>query len=245
MKKDLSSPVGKWIIIAACFILGVLDMIMLRDAVRTLLHMSNFFASVTAFALATVANFTALMWGRESGQHSQEKSLNKYSIVNFLIWTAIGIFYMVIRVTNIITNSGSINVVGEVIQMLLLVILYISTGLTISAEARVIFDGDVAEYRKIKKEFEFSTEDLADEAARIQEQLGILEKYDRNYVSLDLQKNKISASIYKAEESTMADIVGKTVAANPEITPSEAHKVMEEVLDKRDTINEKLRSQKQ
>lgn len=275
-EKDTSSIFGKVAIIAVCFILGVLDMIMLRDAIKSLMGMNTATSSLTALCLATIANFTALMWGRESGKHLQKKSVNKFSRVNFLIWLTIGLFYMVIRVSNVVvpafrnceelyktdstetvavledididsdaeklqkcneekTNATTFSgLAGEVIQIIILAILYSSTGLTISAEARVIFDKDVSEYRKLKKEFEKSTEDIADVAADLQEQIGTLQKYSSNYTSLDLQRKKIDSSIRKAEESTMADIVGKMLSSNPEVTPSYAHQVKNEVLAKRD-----------
>lgn len=275
-EKDTSSPVGKCIIIVICFLLGVLDMIMLRDAIKNLMGMNTMTSSLTAFCLATIANFTALMWGRESGKHSQKKSVNKFSRVNFIIWLVIGLFYMVIRVSNIVvpafrdcsqlydTTSAETSLVsddsslmseseklqkceeekvsattfsglaGEVIQIIILAILYSSTGLTISAESRAIFDKDISEYRKLKKEFEKSTNDLADAAADLQAQIGSLQKYSSNYSSLDIQRKKIDSAIRKAEEATMADIVGKMLSANQGITPSYAHQVKNEVLAKRD-----------
>ncbi len=284
IKKDLSSPAKQYIIIGICFALGVLDMIMLRDAISDLMGQGPLQASLVAFSLATVANFTAFMWGRESGKHSQEKSINKFSRTNFLIWVLIGIFYMVLRVTNLVipitetckpvpgfpeTSEGIYTVElsevsedispekysaleiyndciikkdeatsftrisGEAIQILILAILYISTGLTISAESKQVFDAEANEYRTLKKQFTKEATQLARSVEYIQQQIRILEKYDTNYTSLDKQYCQYHDALLDAEKNSMADIVGKTLAANPALSPAAANKIMENVLSKR------------
>lgn len=230
------------IIIAICFILGIADMIFLRGAMNTLIGLPMSMASIMALILATVANFAALLWGRATGEHSEEHSINRYSLTGFIPWLIIGFCYMAIRVLNLLktietgTNTPELSdYTGEIIQMVILAILYVSTGTTISAEARIIFDQNENEYRHRAHIFKKQHQDLSADAADLQEKIGQLKGYDRNYKALQLQYEKIKQSIRKAEAASMADIVGKTLRAHPEITPSEAHAIMNEILSRRDS----------
>lgn len=67
-----------------------------------------------------------------------------------------------------------------------------------------------------------------------------LQKYNDNYVSLNKQYEKHKDNIRKNEKSTMARILSKVIASNPSIDPSDANRVMENVLAERDHENEKI-----
>lgn len=236
--KPITGPVA---IIMACFALGIADMIFLREAMYSLLGLPVSMASVMALILATVANFTALLWGKENGTNNEKHSINSHSAASFALWLAIGICYMAIRLMNMLQGIESegagtwfLTYVGEIVQMVILAILYIGTGITISSEARTIWDANEAEYRHRKNKFLKQHRILSDDAADLQENIGKLKGYDRNYEALKLQYNKIKQSIRKAEAASMADIVGKTLKNHTEITPSEAHEVMNTILRRRD-----------
>lgn len=233
-KKEITSDVGRWVIIIVCFLLAILDMIMLRDALGKVIQGlgSNAMKSLTAFVIATVANFNAFLWGMETGRNLRRRSVNKNSVLSFCIWVVIGIFYIIVKI-----SSFDDNILNNLVELSLLMILYASTGLTISAEARVIFDRDVREYKRLQKQLELYSATLADEVSEIRKNLDILDGFEDNFKTLDDQYAKIKSTIKKSEESAMADIVGKMLAGHPEVTPSEAHKVMDEMLAKREKEN--------
>lgn len=229
--KPITMPVA---IIAVCFALGVADMMMLQEAMPDALNVKQSLAAPLALILATVANFTALLWGKSNGERLEKRSLNRQSIISFLLWSMIGAAYMAIRILAGLRKSSTGISVADLAQMGILAILYIGTGITISAEARTIFDANESEYRRRQKEFTKHNELISDEAADLQENIGKLKGYNSNYAALDAQYQKIKQSIRKAEAASMADIVGKTLKHHPEITSSEAHEVMDGVLRHRD-----------
>ena len=71
-----------------------------------------------------------------------------------------------------------------------------------------------------------------DKIADLEENIGILEKFERNYKTLDNQTAKVEDAIRKSEIGVMSDIVGRTCTQNPSISPSEANKVMDDVLER-------------
>lgn len=235
--KSITTPV---IIIAACFLLGIADMIFLRNAMQILFKFSSSTASFMALLLATVANFTALMWGKANGDYDETKTINRHSATSFALWLAIGGCYLVIRILNMLNgiqtlpNADMSQFANEIVQIVILAVLYIGTGITISEQASIIFDKIECEYRRRKKIFLKQHDVLSDDAANLQEDIGRLKGYASNYVALDAQYEKIKRSIRKAESAAMADIVGKTLKNHQEITPSEAHAVMNEILTRRD-----------
>lgn len=242
-RKDVGSMMANWGMIAICFLLGVADMIMLREAMVSAFHMDYGGASFLALMVATVANATALMWGMETGKHLQKKSVNKYSRASFVIWVMIGLAYMAMRLLalsqkideaalNDEVMFGTADILGEVVQMFILAAFYVGTGLTISTKAAEIFDQDVVRYNKAKKEFDKAHDMLAEDSADLQELVGKLKGYDRHYDSLDLQRDKLKSAIQKSERQVMSDILGKTLEQN-EIDPEKAHQVMEEILSRR------------
>jgi hypothetical protein len=243
-RKSLHFPTLQIVVIAVCFLLGVADMTLLRDSMNSLMHMDYMTASMLALILATVANFTALLWGLASGAKMEKKSVNQHSFITFLLWALIGVAYMAIRVAAICQKIDDsvfdptvvyemMNMVGDFIQMLILAILYVGTGVTIAENARVIFDGEVGAYRMAKRKFEAMHKDAAEASADLQESIGKLKNYEKNYSSLEDQYARLKKSIVRAEKASMADVVGKTITSNPEIDPTAASAVMEGILERR------------
>ena len=232
-RKDPDFPAIRVVFIIASFLLGLLDMTLLYKAVHNLMQMNNGFSMVISFIIATIANFTALTWGWGNGKRLEKHALNKRSLGEFFAWFAIGVMYAVIRVTNIMTNidNPDYNWVGEVIQIIILAISYIGTGVLIQASAREIWDADCRTFRKAKKKFDMLHEDVAEASADLHEGLGILKKYDSNYITLEDQRDEIEAAIHKTEEAVMSDIVAVTLKKYPMISPSATNKVKELVLE--------------
>ena len=105
-RKSIHFPTSAVLIIIACFALGVADMVMLEKAMRNVFNMDAGIGSYAlAFIIATVANFTALMWGKENGEKLQRRSINRYSCTDslycstLLVWKFFKktIFFIVIR----------------------------------------------------------------------------------------------------------------------------------------------------
>ena len=234
-RKDPDFPVYRVVFIVVSFLLGLLDMTLLYKAVQVLLTDIDYGMSmIISFAIATVANFTALTWGWENGKRLEKHIVNKHSAGSFILWLAIGIIYAVIRVINIlkgIDNNPDFDWIGEAVQIVILAISYIGTGFLIQASARDIWDAECRAFRKTRKKFNAIHEDVADASADLHEDIGILKKYNLNYEALDHQKNKIEYAITHSEKAVMADIVSMTCAKNPMISPIQANKVMELVLD--------------
>ena len=233
MRKNPDFPVYRVAFIIVSFLLGLLDMTLLYKVVHQLMGFNNGFSMLVSFIVATIANFTALTWGWGNGKRLERHSINKRSVGEFFAWFAIGCLYAAIRIINILQNVGNddFNWNGEIIQIVILAISYIGTGVLIQSSAREIWDADCVAFRKSKKRFDELHIDIADATADLQESIGILKNYDSNYRSLDEQKKEIEMAIHKSEEAVMADIVAVTVSNNPMISPIAANKVKEQVLD--------------
>ena len=63
IKKNPDISLGTYVIIGISFSLAILDMILLYGKFVELMNMTNAFAMLTAFIIATAANFIALTWG--------------------------------------------------------------------------------------------------------------------------------------------------------------------------------------
>lgn len=233
MRKNPDFPVYRVVFIVVSFLLGLLDMTLLYKVVHQLMRLGNGPSMLVSFIVATIANFTALTWGWGNGKRLEKHSINKRSIGEFFAWFAIGCMYAAIRTVNIVQNFNTegFNWTGEIIQIVILAISYIGTGVLIQSSAREIWDADCVSFRKAKRNFDSLHADIADAAADLQESIGILRKYDSNYKSLDDQKKEIEMAIHKSEEAVMADIVAVTVSNNPMISPIAANKVKEQVLE--------------
>ena len=240
--KEIKSTVGSWILIVISFLLGIYDMINLSDSLGSMTKFSSWELSFVTLLIATIANFCAFLWGKGNGEELEKKKLNKKTISGFLGWFAIGLVYLAIRIASLSTHiSGGESmdiILGDVFMMVLLLVMYIGTGLTISTEARKIFDADIVGYKNSKKEFEKIHEEVTEEMSSINEHIGIIENYRENYKNLDVQYEKIKKSIYHAEEAAMAEIVGKMIEANPKISPTSAHRVMDDFLENRSIEDE-------
>ncbi|MBO7720519.1 hypothetical protein J6S35_02705 [Candidatus Saccharibacteria bacterium] len=233
-KKRVEFPIGSLILTIASFLLAIFDMIMLQGPVNHLTHLGNGMSMIFSFVLATVANFTALLWGKENGENLSEHSINKHSRGFFITWVIIGLVYAMIRLLDLFFTPGAMdNLLGNIIQIIPLTVSYVGTGTLISASAKRMFDSETAEARRAKKEFDYYHEKLSVEVAEIERAINMLQNYDRHYDSLKLQRNKTYLSISKTERSAMSDIVGRVISSN-DIEPSLAYSVMEDVLKKRE-----------
>jgi len=231
--KNPDFPAGKLVLIIVSFLLGLLDMNLLSTAIQPLMGFNRGTAMMTAFLIATIANFMALTWGLEDGKNMSKKMCTKSSIVGFLMWMAIGFIYAGIRIANIAIHKDDVIVSGEIVTMIFLAISYISTGFLIHNSMRDISWADAVALRKARSKFEEYHEVIAEDGARINEALGILARYQIHYESLDAQRNKIESAISKAERATMSTIVSRMLTINTDISPAAAQKVMDDVLKNR------------
>lgn len=233
---DVKFPVGRLVLIIISFLLGILDMTLLYPAVRSVFGMQNLMAMGFALMFATVANFMAYMWGYDAA-----KGKMKDSKLSFMAWCAIGVFYAVLRVIRIIDSVNTVenyNMTGDVLQIFVLAVLFISTGTLISSSAKEIGNVEACNARKLEKEFDEMHESLAAQSADIQQIISILENYDANYASLERQAKKVNGAIYRAEDSAMSDIVGYVLSKNKGVNPALAHKVKDEVMNRRKKVYE-------
>jgi predicted nucleic acid-binding Zn-ribbon protein len=111
---------------------------------------------------------------------------------------------------------------------------YIFSGLAIQKSAREMWDADASACRASENEYKVLRKRIAKEDSEINDMMTALENYSQNYDGLDEQFVKQSDAIRHAEDSVINEILGKTLQSNPEITPSEAKKVVEEA--KRDFL---------
>ena len=236
IKKNPDVSLGTYVIIGISFSLAILDMILLYGKFVELMNMTNAFAMLTAFIIATAANFIALTWERQNGQNLAKHAINKESLGTFISWALIGVGYAVVRITSICKNMSDPNystqVIGDVIQIGILAISYIGTGVLIESSACKIWDAECVAYRADKKKYDAIHAQVTDQIADLEENIGILEKFERNYKTLDNQTAKVEDAIRKSEIGVMSDIVGHTCTQNPSISPSEANKVMDDVLER-------------
>ena len=241
-KKNINGRGGFWFAIIASFSLAIMDMIFLRDVFTGFTGNNVTLASVIAFALATTANISALLWGKEVAQGKKGRSF-------FWGWVVMGVFYAIIRgyaifnSCDVLIKSGKevspAFVMEQAIPVILLTISYIGSGTLIKWAAVQLWDKDVMNYLNSKREFEEQNKELANNKAAIWDMVRTFENYDENFKLLDTQYEKHKESIRKVEHSVMSQIVMKTVTDYP-IDPIDAEKVMENVLAKRDQENEKL-----
>jgi hypothetical protein len=128
------------------------------------------------------------------------------------------------------TAGSFFEVYGDKLIMTgILAVSYISTGLFISKSARKINWADAVAVRKAQKKFEDSRADLAESSAKLNEALGILNRYGIHFKSLEVQRKKIENGIYKAEKATMSEIVSKMLTKNTTISPVAAREIMDKV----------------
>lgn len=237
--KEIDLPIHRIVFIVVSFALAILDMTLLQEKIQIVFSMSNIFAMVTAFIIATIANFFAFTWGWGNGKRLEKHAINPRSAVEFSLWVVVGFSYIAFRVLPSLHpdwfNIGDDEVSdlrNEILQIVVLAISYIGSGLTIQDSAREIFDRDCVKARKARKVFTELREDLAADSADIRESISILNNYSKNYESLETQKKTTETAIKKGEISTMSDIAARVKAANPEISPAKCEEVMDRILEK-------------
>ena len=255
-KKKTEAPAILWVLVIGSFALAFMDMMFLGQALTELTKDTSFalntgVANVAAFALATVANLTALMWGSTNGRTLAKKTVNKDSRSWFISWVILGLVYAGIRVASMMVamNSGegdsTQNILGQILIMVILAVSYIGSGTAIQWASRQIFDADVKEYQEAKRKFTEAHRKISHRKAALKEVINVLDDYDQNFEALDKQYDKIKMAIVKSEKAVMAEVVGKTVTQNPTIDPVKAGEVMEEVLEEREVENEKLHAEQE
>lgn len=238
-KKNIANRAFLWSAVVVSFSLAILDMMYLRDVFVKYADFSVTEASIIAFALATVANISALLWGRQKG-------LRKSGASFMWSWIVLGLVYFLIRLVAIYNeiilpkDFDFSAIISQLLPVIILTISYIGTGTTIEWASKQLFDINVTNYIKTKKAFHEEHAKIANNHAALWEMIENLQKYKDNYVSLDKQYEKHKDNIRKNEKSTMARIVSKVIASNPSINPGDANRVMENVLAERDHENEKI-----
>ena len=242
-KKNLHNRTFLWGVLVVSFLLAVLDMAFLRDVLNDNVFdgHSEIIASFIALVLATAANVSALLWGKEKGERKSGRA--------FMIgWIFLGLAYMVIRSISFVNNvvlddEWDFNtVIAEIVPVIILSISYIGTGTMLQWAGKQLWDYDIVNYLKNKKAFKEEHTRIANNYSSITEMIKNLEEYDANYECLESQYKKHLEKIRKNEESTMSLIVAKTIAQYSEITPEYANQVMSEVLAERDQKNERAHS---
>ena len=238
-KKNISNRKFLWGAVVVSFSLAILDMMYLRDVFQNYADFGVVEASIIAFALATVANVSALLWGRQKGLRKSGRSF-------MWSWIVLGIVYFLIRfiaIYNEIIKPGDFEfsaIIGQLLPVIILTISYVGTGTTLEWAGRQLWDVNVVNFLRSQKAFHADHAKIANNHAALWEMIENLQKYRENYTSLDKQYEKHKDNIRKNEKSTMARIVSKVIANNPSIDPVDANRVMEDVLAERDHENEKL-----
>ena len=244
-KKNIHNRIFLWSVVVASFLLAILDMSFLRDVFKDniLVNEGNdteiiLKASLIALIMATAANVTALLWGKEKGERKTGRS--------FLVgWIVLGFGYAIVRSVSFIINVVFDNdwsfdaIMRELVPVIILTISYVGTGTMLQWAGAQLWDNDIVNYLRSKKEFKKEHTMMANNYASIAAMIKNLREYDSNYNCLEDQYNKHLDKIRKNEKSTMSLIVAKTIAKYPEITPEYANQVMDEVLAERDHINER------
>ena len=211
------------------FVLAFYDMWVLQTGVSIIVPSAGpeFGAPLIAFILATFANVCAFEWGRINGKTKSKHIVNKKSAIGLLGWLAFAVVYGVIEYTATI-NQKNINWTAQIGQYAILVASYVMSGLMIEKSAREMFDIDAAACRSAEGEYKSTMKRLARMDSRINYMLSALENYNQNYDSLNDQYEKQLDAINHAEDSTINEILGRTLQNNPEVTPTEAQKVVEQ-----------------
>ena len=237
-KKNISNRKFLWGAVVVSFSLAILDMMYLRDVFEKYADFDVVGASIVAFALATIANVAALLWGRQKGLRKSGKSF-------MWSWIVLGIVYFLIRfvaIYNEVIKPGNFDfssIIGQLLPIIILTISYVGTGTTLEWAGKQLWDINIITYLKTQKVFHEEHAKIANNHAALWEMIENLQKYNENYISLDKQYEKHKDNIRKNEKSTMARIVSKVIANNPSIDPSDANRVMEAVLAERDQENAK------
>ena len=239
--KKLPNRFFLWCMIAISFGLAIFDMFFLRDVLKDNLGFGLIGASIASLALATAANATALLWGRQKGLRDSWKPF-------MFGWIFLGVAYAAIRSISfvdgvVIDNDWSFDsIMEQLIPAIVLTISYVGTGSMLEWAGSKLWDIDVVNYLESRKAFKQAHAKIVNNRATILEMAKRLKEYGKSYESLDYQYDIHMQKIRKSEYSTMSLIVAKTIADYPEISPTAANKVMDEVLEERDRQNERAHS---
>lgn len=233
MKRKFSYKIkfGDLFLMALGFGLAFFDMQVLQNGLHLMTGANTGISSLLALGIATTANTFALDWGRTNGKTKAKRAINKASLVGFLAWVAFGIGYVaieIITVINAMEKDGGINWANQIGQFLLLGLSYVISGIAIQRAARDIWDLDASACRDSEAEFNIAAKKVSRNDAKISYMLTELENYDQKYKTLDEQYKKKEDAIRHAEDSVINEILGKTLQNNPDISPSEARKVVEQ-----------------
>lgn len=211
------------------FGLAIYDMWVLKDGINLIVPSASleFGAPIIAFILATIANTCALEWGIANGKNKCKHIINKKSALGLFGWIVFGIVYFVIEYTSTIRNED-VEWNAQISQYIILAASYIISGLMIQKGAREIFDADALACRDSEKEYRAKMRKLARTDSRINYMLSALENYNQNYDTLSGLYAKQLEAIEHAEDSSINEVLGRTLQNNPDITPSEAQKVVEQ-----------------
>ena len=221
-------------LLALGFGLALFDMTVLQKGIRLITGANAATSSLVALAIATIANSFALDWGMTNGKNQEKKIINKRSRLSFIAWVAFGFGYAIIEAITTVDaiNRGgieSINWPTQIGQYLILLLSYVFSGCIIEKSSREICEADAFACRDSENEYKKIHKRLAKEEAEIKTLLTTLENYGQNYDALESQYQIQLEAIKHSEESVMNEIEGKTLKANPKITPSEAHRILEDI----------------
>ena len=232
MKRKFSYKIkfGDLFLLALGFGLAFFDMTVLQKGLHLITNANTSQSSLLALAIATIANTFALDWGKTNGMKKTKHVINKESMMSFLAWVAFGIGYIVIEyvtVMNAINEGETINWFNQIGQFILLALSYVFSGIAIQKSSRDIWDADSSACRASEAEFNLMSDRVAKTDSKINYMLTALENYNQKYDTLKEQYDKQEEAIRHAEDSVVNEILGKTMQQNPEVTPSEARKVVE------------------
>lgn len=238
-KKNIDNRGSLWFTIIASFSLAILDMFFMKGVFE--IYFGDVGGAFIAFALATAANISALLWGKEVGGGKKGRSF-------MWTWIVMGVIYALIRAYGTylaIEKSGADldNIMLQVLYAVILAFSYIGTGTLIKWASAKLWNKDVVEFLQSKSEFEEQNAALANNSAAIWAKVKALEDFQENYDLLDRQYEENKENIRKVEHSVMGQIVMETIAKY-NIDPLDAEAVMKKVLAERDYENERTHERK-
>lgn len=220
------------IAIVVSFLLAIMDMFFLKEVFERYFYFPDWGGALSALALATAANISALLWGKQKGERESGKG--------FLWgWILLGIAYFVLRLIPfynevIAKNTWELKPIIEHLgRAIILAISYIGTGTMIEWAASQLWDIDIVNYLKTKNEFESQNAIIANNRSAVLKMVEDLENFDNNYKILDKQYDKCVDKIFKYDEATINMTAGKTKRLNLDIDPEEVDKIVNRVLENR------------
>lgn len=232
IRKKIYNRTFLTIAIIISFLLAIMDMFFLKEVFEKYFHFADWGGALSALALATAANITALLWGKQKGERESGKG--------FLWgWIFLGIAYFVLRLIPFYNEVVAKNawelkpIIEHLGRAIILAISYIGTGTMIEWAAIQLWDINIVNYLKTKKEFESQNDIIANNRSALLKMVEDLENFSDNYKVLDKQYENCANKIFKYEEATINMTAGKTKRLNLDIDPEEVDKIVGRVLEKR------------